>query len=294
MGTACAISLFANSKIEADSIAAMAIAEIERIEKKYSRYLPDSELSRINQTEPGTTLEVDEETQALLDYAFACYRISDGLFDITSGIFRRVWNFSSDTLPEPDAIAELLQFVGMDKIVWVPPRISFRIPNLELDFGGIGKEYAVDRTATIVQEAGITSALINLGGDMRAVGPCPGDVPWRITLQDPNNASASLNEIGLFRGAIATSGNYERCIVDTGHRYGHILNPKTGWPVPGLASVSVLASQCMVAGSAATIAVLKGPHGKDWLLNRPLKYFWVDDNGRQGGSWPPVWSSELE
>ncbi len=294
MGTSCSIVLYADNPVEADAVAALVLAEIERIEFKYSRYRADSELSRINGTLPGQICRVDEETSALLDYAMACFRISDGLFDITSGVLRRAWNFSSLNVPSDDVVTHVLGSIGMDKLSWQAPCLAFHAPDMELDFGGIAKEYAVDRAAAVITEAGLCHGLINLGGDMAAIGPRGDGSPWPIGLQHPNKKAANIAKVGLIRGALATSGNYERFIQCGATRYGHILNPKTGWPVSGLASVSVLAPQCMVAGSGATIAMLKGTDGASWLAQHKLDHIWIDEDGHQGGTWPPVWSSSME
>jgi thiamine biosynthesis lipoprotein len=240
MGTSCALKLFAPSRVEADMAAAWAIAEVERIEKKYSRYAETSTLSQINRVAgDGGTVAVDEETAGLLDFAFACYAKSGGLFDITSGVLRRVWKFSSGRLPDAAAVVALLPLIGMEKLLWNSPSLAFGVPGVELDFGGLGKEYAVDRVAALLGAAGIKHGLIDLGGDFFALGPRPNGEAWRIGLRDPNDAGQILGEVAVSGGALATSGNYERCLEINGIRYSHILDPQTGWPVHGLSSVTV-------------------------------------------------------
>ncbi len=173
MGTSCALKLFADFQIQADMAAALGMAEVERIEEKYSRYKENSTLSTINRVACGGTVVVDEETAGLLDYAFACFKKSDGLFDITVGVLRRVWNFSSGSLPNDDAVKTLLPMIGMDKVIWRSPCLSFAVPGVEMDFGGIGKEYAVDRLANLLTAEGIRHGLIDLGGDLFVLGPHP-------------------------------------------------------------------------------------------------------------------------
>jgi thiamine biosynthesis lipoprotein len=266
----------------------MAVAEVERIEAKYSRYLASSFLSSLNQAAgQGGTVQVDAETAGLLDYAFACFRKSDGLFDITAGVLRRAWNFRSSQLPSDDDIQALLGLIGMDNLNWQNHRLTFSVKGMEIDFGGIGKEYAVDRVAALMVEAGIEHGLINLGGDLVALGPQLDGRPWTIGLPDPHRAGKLLAEVPFTQGALATSGDYERCIVIRGQRFCHILNPHTGWPVSGLSSVTAIAPQCMVAGSVATIAILKEFKGIEWLAERGLPHGWVDVNGKLGGDlWP--------
>ena len=208
---------------------------------------------------------VDEETAGLLDYAAAAWGESDGLFDITSGVFRRVWNFSSRRIPSEESVRACLPLVGWDKVAWHRPEIYLPLPGMEIDFGGLGKEYAVDRAAGILLRQGCI-AMINLGGDIVASAPRPGDEPWQIGIRSPRAPDGLSGHLPLYSGALATSGDYERCIEVAGHRYGHILNPNTGWPVEGgPASVSVLADTCLVAGTLATVAMLKGAAAKQWL-----------------------------
>jgi thiamine biosynthesis lipoprotein len=136
---------------------------------------------------------------------------------------------------------------------------------MEIDFGGLGKEYAADRAAGVLSALGCI-ALVNLGGDIVANAPRPGDEPWLIGIRNPDAAAGHFSKLPLYSGALATSGNYERCIEADGRRYGHILDPHTGWPVPGgPASVSVLAANCLLAGTLATVAMLRGGEAKNWL-----------------------------
>ncbi len=284
MGSPCELQLYGEDEQEAQTIGALAMRDIQRLEQRYSRYREDSLTSAINRVaaEAGT-LEVDEETAALLDYADACHRESDGLFDITSGVLRRAWRFDSGQPPSSAEIQPLLDRIGWDKVDWNRPRLGFRVRGMEIDFGGIGKEYAADRAATICANAGIRHGLVNLGGDVRVIGPHPDGSPWRIGIQDPRRADQLLGGVLLTGGAIASSGDYARCIVIDGQRYGHILNPRTGWPVQGLAAVSVIAETCLVAGSACTIAMLKGRDGIAWLESLELPHLWIDLDGRRGG-----------
>ncbi|NOU25359.1 MAG: FAD:protein FMN transferase, partial [Methylotenera sp.] len=218
------------------------------------------------------------------NYAATCYAQSDGMFDITSGILRRAWNFKSNQLPDELQIKRLLENVGWQKLRWVSPVLEFPIAGMEIDFGGIVKEYAVDRAATLCWEAGVKHGIINLGGDIKIIGPHPEGIPWRIGIQHPRNKGKAVETIELYRGAVASSGDYERCITLDGVRYGHILNPKTGWPVQHLAAVSVVGDFCVVAGSASTIAMLKQADGANWLENLGLPHLWVDMQGDVGGS----------
>lgn len=284
MGSPCEIQLYALDAVAADNIARQAIADVQRLEQRYSRYRPDSFLSAINRiAKAGGSIEIDAETAGLLDYADTCFRESDGLFDITSGILRRVWYRDRTTLPTEEEIAPLLAQIGWQKIRRRQASQLTFPPGMEIDFGGIVKEYAADRVATLCWNAGAQHGVINLGGDIRVIGPHPDGSPWRIGIQHPREKQSSVGEVVLHRGAIATSGDYERCILIDGKRYGHVLNPKTGWPIQHMASVSVIGDFCVVAGSASTIAMLMETEGARWLDSLGLPHAWVDMAGNTGG-----------
>jgi len=285
MGSPCEIILYSNNQRDAKNVADLVISDVLGIEQRYSRYKQDSVLSAINRAaEKGGRIDVSEETAALLNYADTCYKQSDGLFDISSGVLRGLWDFKSKKIPAQSAIKQMLKRVGWHKIELTASSITFTVANMELDFGGIGKEYAVDRAAAICWEQGIRGGLVNLGGDIKVIGPHPSGAPWMVGISHPRKAGELLMRLPIYSGAVASSGDYERCIEINGRRYGHVLNPKTGWPVQGLAAVTVVAEQCVVAGSACTISMLKDKEGKKWIKNMGLEYLWVDKKGRVGGS----------
>jgi thiamine biosynthesis lipoprotein len=240
-------------------------------------------LSEINGVaDAGGAITVDDETAALLDYAQSCFVESDGLFDITSGLLRRAWNFQPEgqtELPNPDVLAALLQRVGWDRLDWEAPLLIFDTPGMELDFGGIVKEYAADRAVTLLKDAGVAHALINLGGDICVTGPRYGGEPWRVAISDPSNPEAPLRLVALSHGALASSGSYARCIEIEGIKYGHLLNPRTGFPIAGTAAATVLADQCVVAGSLATIGLLKSPDARQFLEQMALPFLLIDQTG---------------
>jgi len=280
MGTNCALHVYAPSPLVTEMIFGMAVGEVQRIESRYSRYRSESDLSKINRVATeGGSLVVDDETAALLHYAFAAYRRSEGLLDITSGLLRHAWDFKSGRLPSQEAIDVLLPRIGLNKVRWNSPHLTFTQPGMELDFGGIAKEYAADRAAVVCMDAGICHGLVDLGGDIRVIGPHPDGQPWEIGIRHPQRQGELLTTIALDRGGLATSGDYERCMVAEGRRYGHILHPATGWPVHGLSSVSVIAEDCLLAGTLSTIAMLKGKQGAAWLRGLGLPHVWMDEHG---------------
>lgn len=285
MGTQCELQLYASGGSAAACAARRAIDEVLRIEARYSRYREDSILSEINRkAAQGSYLDVDEETSGLLDYAYACHKKSGGLFDISSGVLRRAWDFSAGKLPEQAQLDALLPLVGLQKIRWESPRLSFGVPGMEIDFGGIAKEYAADQAAAACVAEGIKYGLVELGGDIKVIGPHPGMQPWIIGIRHPRQPDIAPTTVEIMRGAIASSGDYERYIVVDGTRYCHIIDPRSGWPVHGLASVSVVTDHCLVAGSIATIAMLKGNAGKQWLTDTGMHHQWIDEAGNSGGN----------
>ncbi|WP_374357346.1 FAD:protein FMN transferase [Chitinimonas sp.] len=285
MGSPCEIQLYAGDEQLAWQLIAEAVAEVQRLEARYSRYRPDSLLSDINRVaSAGGEICVDTETAALLNFAAISHRESGGRFDISAGVLARAWQLSSGTAPAQAAIDALLPLVGWHKIDWQPPRLRFPTPGMQLDLGGIVKEYAVDRLAALLMAAGIHSGIVNLGGDIRVLGPQPDGTSWQVGIRDPRQRDAVLLTVPMSGGAMASSGDYERCLVIDGVRYGHILRPDTGWPVHGLAAVSVIADLCVLAGSASTLAMLKESDGPAWLLETGLRHLWVDVDGHCGGS----------
>jgi len=291
MGSPCQLQFYTTDKEKAQTIADSAIGDIYRLEQRYSRYKTDNILSEINlHAEAGKSIEVDHETASLLNYAVTCYEQSDGLFDITSGILRKAWTFNqnANTLPNPKYIEKALKKIGWDKVRWANSKLSFSRTGMELDFGGIVKEYATDRAAAIAVQLGVKHGLVNLGGDIKVIGSHPNGSPWQVGIQHPQKTDNIISAIGLVDGAMATSGDYERCIMINGKRYGHILNPKTGWPVQYFSSVTVVTDFCVLAGSASTIAMLKEKDGAQWLTNLNIAHQWIDHEGHVGGTITPL------
>jgi thiamine biosynthesis lipoprotein len=289
MGTECTLHLYSDSRSVADDTAEAVEAEVERIEARYSRYRPESLLSRINAAaQVGESVDVDDETATLLDVAFQCNRLCDGKFDISTGVLRQAWDFTTAVPPSQDRITALLAQVGMGKLRWDNRRLEFLAPGMELDFGGIAKEYAADRAAASCAAHGIAHGLVDFGGDLRILGPHPDGQPWHISIRDPRRPDAEAACVALADGALATSGDYERWFEHDGRRYCHILDPHTGWPARGLRSVSVVADQCLTAGCLATSAMLMGRAGIAWLAGMGLRYLCIDDEGRLHGSQPAL------
>lgn len=285
MGSPCELQLYLDDA-NASAIGQGVIALVRRVEAKYSRYQTTSITSQINLA-AGTSapIELDEETVGLIDYANVLHQQSNGLFDITSGILRKAWNFKSQQIPSRQQLEQLQPFIGWQQVEWQSP--FFRLPHagMEIDFGGFVKEYTADLAANFCLNEGVENGLINLGGDIHVMGPHLDGSPWRVGIQHPRIAQQAIATIEIDKGAIATSGDYERYMVIDGKRYSHLLNPFSGESIqPRYASASVIAAQCVVAGSFSTIALLKSALEPDWLAQANVPYLIVDQQMQLSGT----------
>jgi FAD:protein FMN transferase len=290
MGTPNELQLWAVDEAAARRAATAAIADVRRIEAKYSRYRDDSVTARINAGAGLDPVAIDGETAALLRYADRCHRLSGGRFDLTAGALARLWDFKAAVprLPDAAALAAALALVGWDGVEWDERAIRLPRLGMAIDLGGIGKEYAADRAAVVCVEHGVAHGLVNLGGDVRVIGPQPDGGPWRIGIRHPRpprtSPDAAIAGIDLAEGALATSGDYERFAVIDGRRYCHILNARTGYPVECWQSVSVVAPMCVVAGSCATIAMLQEDGADAFLAAQQVGWLAVARDGALRGN----------
>ncbi len=277
MAGPCRLRLYGDEALLPNA-AALAEAEVRRLEAKYSRYREDSLTSRINRAAgSGQPVAIDDETAGLLHYAETAWRESDGLFDLTSGVLRQAWNFKSGALPDRHAVEALLPKVGWDKLRWDRQSVALTQRGMELDFGGCVKEYACDSAAAHLRQAGVEAALVDLAGDMVMLGTPPEESTWDIGIRHPRHHQQAIAHIALAGGALASSGDYARCITIDGKTFGHILNPLTGWPVAGLVAVSISAAHCLVAGTTTTIAMLKpAEEALEWLGALDVPWLAVD------------------
>ena len=278
MASACELLVEGDDHALCARLGAAVREEVLRIERKYSRYRDDSVIASINASaRDRRPLEVDAETADLLDFAAKCHALSAGAFDVTSGVLRRAWRFDgSDRLPEADAVAALLPLVGWHKLRWQRPQLTLA-PGMELDLGGIGKEYAADRAVGLVRDlAPDSSALVNLGGDLVVSRARRDGTPWRVGIERPDAApGTAAAALELRSGALCTSGDAKRFLLKDGVRYGHILDPRNGWPVRDAPrSVTVAAPTCTEAGLLATLSMLAGAGAESLLAAQGVPH-WV-------------------
>jgi len=297
MNSPCQLLIEAEAGLDAfiESLCKQVANEAKRIECKFSRYRDDNLIHQINQ---GHKIEVDAETQALLDFAHTAFDMSDGLFDVTSGILRRIWQFKNlKKLPTEQQIQAHQALIGWQKVNWTPPFIQLH-KGMEIDLGGIGKEYAVDKCRlllsqlldkrTLPSQKNSPAFLLNFGGDLCVSGPRYGGSAWITAIENPDavlkhtqaptiaSAKPSIQErLTLKQGAIATSGTARQHVMINGKQYGHILNPKTGMPVENAPlSITVAAPSCIEAGMLSTLGMLQGEGAEAFLLEQGVKH-WV-------------------
>jgi thiamine biosynthesis lipoprotein len=281
MASPCEVLMQTHDKSVAEQVAHCVSHEVWRIEDKYSRYDRGSICSQINSA-GGKQVAIDEETYLLLNFADQCYQLSDGLFDITSGVLRQVWAFDSlsgecQHFPCATEINKLIHLVDWNKVTYDQQMITLP-KNMELDFGGIGKEYAVDRSLLLAIQLTDKPVLVNLGGDLVVTGPRHNNQPWQVAIEHPDCDALGQPQdmiIALKQGALATSGDARRYLIKQGIRYGHVLNAKTGWPIMHAPrSITTVAPQCIQAGILATLALLQGEQAEQFLTDQEIT-FWA-------------------
>jgi len=260
MGGGATVEFVDDGGVErAEWLARAVESEALRIEAKFSRYRESSVVSEINRNAGRTPVAVDEETEMLVRAALDLAHMTEGRFDPTVGALRRAWDFKARRVPSPEEIAALLPLVDAGAVAVCDRTVFLRKPGMEIDLGGVGKEYAVDRAARILEAEGIRSAIVNFAGDVRTIGSRGDGHPWKVGVADPRDRARCRFAVRTLGGAgIATSGDYERAFVKDGVRYHHILDARTGWPARGIASVTTIAASAFRAGRFATAAFLLG------------------------------------
>jgi thiamine biosynthesis lipoprotein len=283
MGCPCALHVEACDDATAQRAYAVTLDEVDRLDRKYSHYRADSLLAELQST-VDAPIAVDDETANLLDFAAELHRQSDGLFDITAGKLTRLCDTQNHRVPAQKEIDAALHVTGWHRVEWRRPDFRVTTVGMHLDFGGLVKEYAADRCAQACRDTGVTSGVVDLGGDLALIGPHENGEPWIVGIKAPRAEGKASARIELPRGGLATSGDYERALIVDGKRYSHIVDPRSGYPIESFASVSVVAESCLVAGAASTLAMLLGvERGKSWLQELGLPHLCIETNGERSG-----------
>lgn len=274
LGTTCEVQYHAaGGEAQAVGFERAAVAWVEAFEAKYSRFRPESLLSRINAVAGSTWIEIDAEMEQLLKLCDTLHFMTQGVLDPTSLPLIRLWNWKIETprVPTAPEIAAALRLVGWKKVQRAPGKVFLPEPGMALDFGGFGKEYAVDVVAQLALDHGIAQVLVDFGHDLRAIGAPPGRPAWHIGLEDPAQPGHSSLSVGLTGKGIASSGDYLRGFTVNGRRFGHIIDPRTGSPVAnGCTQATVIAGTCLQAGVLSTTAFVLGvPKGLEFIQACP-------------------------
>lgn len=274
MGTNCEVQYATSDAAQGDAFEKAAVGWVEAFEAKYSRFRPDSLVSRINAAAGKEWVAVDAEMEQMLKLCDMVFFMTEGVLDATALPLIRLWNYKAEhpVIPSAAQIAAARELVGWSKVKRESGRVYLPREGMALDFGGFGKEYAVDIVAQIAQDHGLQNVLVDFGHDLRGMGIPPGRPAWHIGLEDPRKPGTTAGSIALMgnRG-VASSGDYIRGFTIEGKRYGHIIDPRTGSPVAnGSLQATVVAASCLQAGVLSTSAFVLGvPRGIDFIQAFP-------------------------
>jgi thiamine biosynthesis lipoprotein len=259
MGTRCRVWIRAQPSV-ARGFAAEVLGWVAEFEATYSRFLPESLITRINAAAGREWVEVDPSTERLFALCDELHFLSGGVFDPTALPVIQLWDWRRGEVPSDAAVSAALRKVGWRKVERRSGAIFLPETGMSLDLGGIGKEYAVDQVTLLADRHGISGVLVDFGQDVRVRGTPPDGRPyWQIGLDDPFSPGQCWAGVGGTELAVATSGHYIRGFESAGKRYGHIIDPRTGRPADnGCQAVSVIAPNCMIAGAYSTTALILG------------------------------------
>ena len=250
MGSTYSVAVYGEDSQKLQVAVAQALEEARRLDQLLSNYRPESEWSQVNRLAADQPVPVSEELFRLLAACVEYSRQSEGAFDITVGPLMKVWGFYKGTghLPHRAEVRGALERVGYRNILLNPAKMTVRFARqgVEMDPGGIGKGYAVDRMVDILKQNGIRAALVSAAGSsIYALGAPPGEPGWKVSIKDPKDTRRSVETVTLKDESMSTSGNYEKFFLAEGKMYSHIMDPRTGYPSMGMLSTSVIAPRTL-------------------------------------------------
>lgn len=261
MGTTLELTLYADNRRNADRAFSLAFSEAARLENLLSTYIENSEISRLNRYAGGEPLALSIEVMDLLARSKEITGVTQGAFDITVAPLIRLWEEAAvkNELPSNDEIYKAKESVGAHYIEMNLEKQEVRLPEgVNVNLGGIGKGYALDRVGRILLKEGIKTALLNFGGNILTMGVPPDKPYWTVHIRDPLNQTKSISVLYLTGGAVSTSADYESGLYIQGNRYSHIIDPKTGRPAAGILSVTVVAPTATEADALSTALYVLG------------------------------------
>ena len=287
MGNRFEFTVITESEEAGNSAIDVAVAEVKRIEQLLTTFSSDSQTNLINAQAGIQAVKVDQEVLELIQRSIRISEITDGAFDITYGsIDKRLWNFDQEMTSLPDAATALASvglinyrnvILNMDKST-----VMLKNKGMRIGFGGIGKGYAADCARMILQQSGMESGIVNAAGDMITWGTQANGRPWTVGIADPAQTNRAFSALTISNMAIATSGSYEKYVTIAGKRYAHTIDPKTGLPVSGVKSVSIICPSAELADALATPVVVMGVKVGLELINqiKHVACIIIDDNDK--------------
>ena len=261
MSTLCRVNCHGVSSATIRDFQRDVVAWVAQFEARYSRFIPDSLISRINAAAGEHWVETDAETDRLFNLCQELFFFTRGSFDPTALPLIQLWNWKQRpaVVPDDDAIRAARELVGWNKIQRRAGGIFLPQAGMALDLGGIGKEYAVDCVMNLAIQRGIQDVLVDFGQDVRVHGHAPEKKFWWIGLDDAKNPGKCWGGVAVTNHAVATSGDYLRNFIFNGRRYGHIIDPRTGYPAfNDCRAVSIVAPSCTIAGLLSTSVCILG------------------------------------
>ena len=286
LGSPFEMTVVAKDSVQGNEFIDLAVAEVKRIENLISDWIPTTQISQVNKNAGIKPVKVDKEVFDLVSRAIKVSQITSGAFDISYASMDRIWKFdgSMKAMPTEEAIKKSVSKIGYKNIVLDPKEQTIFLKNegMKLGLGGIGQGYIADKVKELLFSKGCVSGIVNVSGDINAWGKQPDGKPWTVGIVNPLNKNKIFATFPLENSAVETSGSYEKFVIFNGIRYAHIIDPRTGYPVQGVVSVSVFAKQTEIADALATgIFVLGVEVGLD-LVNqlKGIQCIIVDDKGK--------------
>jgi len=272
---------WANEKIDEG------ISEIQRIEKLLTTFSDDSETNQVNNNAGIMPVHVSPETFDLISRSIRISEITQGAFDITYGsIDKRLWNFDKDmtSLPDEETAKKMVRLINFRNVILDNENctVFLKEQGMRIGFGGIGKGYAAERARQVMKEAGVDSGVVNASGDLTAWGFQPNGKPWTIGIVNPDAKDEVFSYMSVTDMAVATSGNYEKYIVIGGKKYSHTINPRTGLPITGIKSVTIITTNAEIADAMATPVMIMGIETGLDMINqiKDIEAVIIDDDNR--------------
>ena len=287
MGNRFEISVVSDNEHSAQKCIDAAIEEISRIEKLLTTFSDDSQTNLVNRNAGIQPVKVDQEVYELVERSLKISGLTQGAFDISyGGIDKSLWNFdlSMTALPDPEVARKSVRLINYNNVILDESNrtIFLKEEGMRIGFGGIGKGYAADKARTVLQNLGVTSGIVNAAGDLVTWGTQPNGKPWTIAIADPDKSITPFSTLNISNMAIATSGNYEKYVMIGGRKYSHTIDPKTGLPVTGIKSVSIISPSAELADAMATPVMVMGVRVGLDLINqlKQIACIIIDDNNQ--------------